>query len=363
MERVYRSLLSASFRARQERLREALRPLQGTQNFAARAAEHLSEHMPETDIERDALWWTCVLQRDMDSFHDTFAGRYGEEDTVYLAGWPVEEDDEEAPPPRTAIILCPDYHHLATRMRGPSRKEEAEWHETRYRDIHAYLCAANLLPRALKDDSAPDFEAAIQAAIGRRCVVDNTLNTCGIQRLCSALRGLKDNAVVFLAVCGHGAAASATSGQAGMVMLAGGDRLCDTSLAHALREFRGTLILAYCMCHAGEAEPAAAGGIAPEGGPLHALATAQCCVVRIHACARSEKLFPSQARTFTRLLERMARESPPYEGLQEWVDEAWPTCRPLEELPSEWRPAPTVTCTPAGTRGRFLEPAISPSRA
>ncbi len=353
-------LLSPAFNAKLNEFRELLRPVYGTQHVAAIAEEYFSKHMPDTTLERDALWWICVLQRDMTSFCNTF--------THYeLETWIDDGDDanqfENAP--RTALILCPDYGYLATRIRGMHRKTvDAQWHEDRYRAIHEYMCAARLLPSPIADEVTSEFKSTLVRAIDALphedgMAVDKTLGSCGVEKLSRALEALQGNSVILVAMCGHGATSPYGSGQGGVFMLAAGDCLGEAAIARSLRGFKGTLILAYCMCHAAPPDPVGVGNTIggtrfDESSPLHELTKHGASLVRIYTSARDDTTFPSYARSFAALMARMIREAPSYETLADWVNKTWPECRPLELLPSRWRPPPIVSISPLGLTGRFL---------
>ncbi len=145
-----------------------------------------------TAQERDALWWTCVLERDMDSLYGAFVPR-GE--PIY--DWNDDgEWDAELDAPSTAIILCPDYGYLATRMRGAHRNADAQWHEDRYRAIHEYLSAARILPTPLHNDPAPEFTSTLVQALNNvippdvgRLRLDVTLNNSNIEKGLSRFAG------------------------------------------------------------------------------------------------------------------------------------------------------------------------------
>lgn len=360
--RVFRRLTTQEFIAKQEELRGILRDLTDVSIRSSKAAEYFSVGL--SDLERDALWWTCVHDRDLGSFSEAFMKRYEDEDSLVYFGWRDEGAEEaEASASRTAktvLVLCPDYSHLATMTRGPYSKagktpKDAKFHEDRYRWIHEYLCAAKLLPAPFKDDPASVFKQEIFTNL----ITNDTSLTMepsnsSTYEVTSALNKLNNNAFVMIAMCGHGAITPASlstqsSSQSGVALLAGGDRLTEQAIALALRDFKGTLVLAYCMCHAASLAPvpsnSSAGGEVERPSDDCILDVVKDCrrVVKIYTCERSETITPSQATTFSRLLGRMIKDRPVYVDLQAWVDSTWPECRSLNEPPSMWRPAPVVT--------------------
>lgn len=136
------------------------------------------------------------------------------------------------------------------------------------------------------------------------------------------------------------------------LLLAGGDRLTEGAIASALGGFKGTLIMAYCMCHASSLQPVAASSLMcgevtvdrPTNDSIHNLAKTCRRIVKVFSCDRSETIKPAQALTFSRLLGRMIRDRPLYKELQEWVEKTWAECRTItQEPPSMWRPAPIVS--------------------
>lgn len=126
--RVFRSLITAEFAAKQKELRQLLVSFKDDSMRASRATEYLSAQT--SDLERDALWWTCVHQRSLPSFYDAFMKRYEDQETVYFGqddneigdcGYGDCMDDMDD---KTVVIVCPDYSHLATMMRGKHATQE-----------------------------------------------------------------------------------------------------------------------------------------------------------------------------------------------------------------------------------------------
>lgn len=220
------------------------------------------------------------------------------------------------------------------------------------------MCAANILPVPFTDDPAPTFKQDIMNHV-KNATMTFLSESSSARDVLTAIKKLQNNAVIMLAMCGHGSVApvhtqssSATTHQSGVLLLAGGDRLTEGAIASALGGFKGTLIMAYCMRHASSLQPVAASSLMcgevtvdrPTNDSIHNLAKTCRRIVKVFSCDRSETIKPAQALTFSRLLGRMIRDRPLYKELQEWVEKTWAECRTItQEPPSMWRPAPIVS--------------------